>query len=229
MVFQPIVDLANKEVFAYEALVRGLNGEGAYEILSKVNDDNRYQFDQQCRIRAIELAAQLKMPCFLSINFLPNAVYRPEACIRSTLEATNLHNFSCEKIIFEVTESEPVRDPDRLSNIFHEYRNRGFITAIDDFGAGHAGLNLLANFQPHIIKLDMALIRDIDSDRVRSSIVKGVASTMFELGIKVIAEGVETRAELATLRAMGVTLFQGYLFARPAIELLASVPFEEYA
>ena len=73
--YQPIVDVNKQEIFAYEALVRGLNGEGAAEILSKVNDSNRYRFDQECRIRSIFLAQQLEMKECISINFLPNAIY----------------------------------------------------------------------------------------------------------------------------------------------------------
>ncbi|WP_347331460.1 EAL domain-containing protein [Marinimicrobium locisalis] len=223
MAFQPIVDIEQRTVFAYEALVRGLKGEGAFEILSQVTEENRYQFDQACRIKAIELAARLKVTCGLSINFLPNAVYEPKSCIKATLEAAERYHFPCDHIIFEVTESEPVGDPAHLGAIFKEYRAQGFTTAIDDFGAGHAGLNLLADFQPGIIKLDMALIRDIDSNKIRQSIVEGVFHTTRELGIDVIAEGVETVAELGVLQRMGIRLFQGYLFARPAVEQLPEV------
>lgn len=98
----------------------------------------------------------------LSINFLPNAVYRPEVCIRSTFEAARVHGFPTEKIIFEVTEGEQVQDRAHLVNIFREYRRFGFQTAIDDFGAGYAGLNLLAEYQPDLIKIDMDLVRGID-------------------------------------------------------------------
>lgn len=225
MAFQPIVDLSNRSIYAYEALVRGLNGEGAFEILSKVTEQNRYQFDQQCRVRAIELAAELKMDTYLSINILPNAVYNPASCIKITLEAAHRCNFPTDRLMFEVTEAEPVRDPKHLSGIFEEYRSRGFLTAIDDFGAGHAGLNLLAEFQPHIIKLDMALIRDIDSNKIRQSIVQGLVSTAMSLDIRIIAEGVETATERDCLREMGIKLFQGYFFARPAIAELPPVNF----
>ncbi|MDQ2076488.1 EAL domain-containing protein [Marinimicrobium sp. ABcell2] len=228
MAFQPIVDLKARKVWAYEALVRGPKGEGAYEVLNQVTEDNRYQFDQMCRIRAIELAAQLGVECYLSINILPNAIYRPESCIRLTLSAAKENQFPCDRLMFEVTESEPVRDPEHLRNIFEEYRSRGFITAIDDFGAGHAGLNLLAEFQPHVLKLDMALIRNIDTNKVRQSIVTGIISTAQALGIKVIAEGVETAAERDCLLALGVELFQGYLFARPSVESLPEVDFSRH-
>lgn len=225
MAFQPIVDIETREVFAYEALVRGTQGEGAYEILSQVTEELRYQFDQSCRVKAIELAAKLGINCSLSINFLPNAVYEPKACIRATLEAAEKYNFPVGRIIFEVNEAEPVGDPGHLGAIFEEYHNQGFTTAIDDFGAGHAGLNLLADFQPGILKLDMALIRNIDSNKIRQSIVNGVITTARELDIVLVAEGVETLGELNTLRAMGIRLFQGYLLARPAVEALPEVDY----
>src|SRR4051812_35239941 len=84
--YQPIVDVRSKTTFAHEALVRGLAGESAGEVLSRVNDSNRYRFDQACRVKAVAGAARLEMSEYLSINFLPNAVYRPELCIRTTLE-----------------------------------------------------------------------------------------------------------------------------------------------
>lgn len=225
MAFQPIVDIEAREVFAYEALVRGTQGEGAYAILSNVTDDLRYQFDQNCRVKAIELAARLGMDCSLSINFLPNAVYEPKACIRATLDAASTYGFPTNRLIFEVNEAEPMGDPGHLGRIFEEYQKQGFTTAIDDFGAGHAGLNLLADFQPGIIKLDMALIRHIDSNKIRQSIVNGILSTARELGITIVAEGVETPAELHTLRRMGVRLIQGYLLARPAVAELPPIDY----
>lgn len=220
MAFQPIVDLGTREVFGYEALVRGAGGAGAAEVLGRVNDDNRYAFDQTCRVTAIDLAARLGLQGMLSINFLPNAVYRPESCIRATLEAAAERQFPTQRLMFEVTESERVLDHAHLQRIFLEYRRQGFTTAIDDFGAGHSGLNLLADFQPDIVKLDMALTRGADTDRVRRAIIAGIVRVCDELGIRVIAEGIETRGECLALRDQGITLFQGYLFARPALEAL---------
>ncbi|MEI6116563.1 MAG: EAL domain-containing protein, partial [Burkholderiales bacterium] len=75
--YQPIVDFHARNIFAHEALVRGINGESAFSVLAKVNDDNRYRFDQSCRVKAIKLAAELGMQELLSINFLPHAVYEP--------------------------------------------------------------------------------------------------------------------------------------------------------
>ncbi|AVT09025.1 EAL domain-containing protein [Paracidovorax avenae] len=224
MAFQPIVDLRHGgSVFAYEALVRGADGSSAASVLARVNDGNRYAFDQACRVRAVELAARLGIDCRLSINFLPNAVYQPESCIQVTLQAARRNGFPVERIIFEVAEHENAHDREHLNRILRAYRRQGLRTAIDDFGAGYAGLGLLADFQPDMLKIDMALVRGIGADPVRQAIVRGVVSMGESLGIAVIAEGVETEDELRPLRAMGVHLYQGYLFARPALEALPAV------
>lgn len=220
MAYQPIVDINNKSVYAYEALVRGKDGSGAGAILSRVTDENRYRFDQTCRVKAIEIAARLGIDTRLSINFLPNAVYDPKTCIRATLAEAARHQFPVDQIMFEVTESEPVRDPVHLQGIFNEYRNQGFHTAIDDFGAGFAGLNLLSKFSPEIIKLDMGICQGIAGDKVKRAIAEGIISTALALNITVIAEGIEEKHDLETLSAMGVSLFQGYLLAKPAVEQL---------
>lgn len=223
MAFQPIVDTRDNSVFAYEALIRGLAGEGAAQMLAKVNEDNRYIFDQSCRVKAVELASRLRIPCFVSINFLPNAVYQAATCIRATLEAARRYNFPTNRLIFEITENEELVDKAHLKSIITEYKRQGFKTAIDDFGAGYSGLNLLAEFQPDIIKLDMAMVRDIDRDPVRQAIVQGILGVCKALNIDVIAEGIESLAELRLLQGIGVHLFQGYLFAKPAFEQLPAV------
>ena len=108
--YQPIVDVGRRVVFAHEALVRGPKGEGAATVLSQVNDHNRYRFDQACRVKAIKGAAELGLTQPVSINFLPNAIYKPELCIRTTLEAARAHGFPLSQIIFEVTEGERIED-----------------------------------------------------------------------------------------------------------------------
>jgi EAL domain-containing protein (putative c-di-GMP-specific phosphodiesterase class I) len=216
--YQPIVDIKKKATFAHEALVRGPGGESAGEVLAKVNDSNRYSFDQACRVKAVKGAAALDMAEYLSINFLPNAVYRPELCIRTTLEAAHLYGFSANHIIFEVTEGEKVSDRAHLGNIINKYKELGFLTAIDDFGAGYAGLNLLAEYQPDLIKIDMDLVRNVDTSKVRQAIVKGIMAICTDLGIRVIAEGIETPGERDALADAGIILMQGYLFCKPVFK-----------
>jgi len=171
----------------------------------------------------VEGAARLGIQEFVSINFMPNAVYQPEACIRSTFEAAQRYNFSKDRIIFEVIEGEDVSDRPHLINIFTEYRRFGFKTAIDDFGAGYAGLNLLAEFQPDVLKLDMDLVRDINLSKPKQAIVGGVVQICRELGIEVLAEGIETKAERDFLLGCGVTLFQGYLFCKPTFQAIGQI------
>ncbi|KNE28695.1 EAL domain-containing protein [Achromobacter spanius] len=221
--FQPIVDLTSGEAYAYEALVRGPHGEPAASVLSQVDDANRYHFDQRCRTTAIELAAQMGMDRFLSINFMPNAVYQPAACIRTTFEAAEQYGFPVNRIIFETIEGESITDRDHLLKIFQAYKSYGFQTAIDDFGAGYSGLTLLADFQPDLIKLDMALVRGVDADTARQRIIAGVHAICTDLGIRVIAEGVETTGERDFLASQGIALMQGYLFAKPAFKAMPSI------
>ncbi|OLP46572.1 EAL domain-containing protein [Rhizobium oryziradicis] len=220
MAFQPIVDLRDGDVFAYEALVRGTDGASAADILATVTMENRYAFDQGCRVKALELAASglpKQSKAKLSINFMPNAVYEPRACIRSTLETAERVGFPLDRILFEFTESEQI-DTDHLLKILTAYRAMGFKTAIDDFGAGYAGLTLLAKFQPDIVKLDMDLVRGIDQSRDKRIVLRHTLAMLREFEILPLCEGVETSEELAVLKDMGVHHIQGYLLARPAFE-----------
>lgn len=231
MAFQPIVDIASGLPFAFEALVRGPNGESAGDVLAEVTDETRYAFDQQCRVAAIEQAVAagiLQTDAKLSINFLPNAVYSPMACIQLTLKTAKATQLPTGRLIFEFTENERIADTAHLQNIVETYKKMGFATAIDDFGAGHAGLGLLAKFQPDIIKLDMELIRGIDASLPRRLIVDAVVRMARALDIGVIAEGIETVGELEALKALGVRHMQGYLLARPALRALpvATLPGE---
>ena len=223
MAFQPIVDTTSKKIFAQEALVRGINGEPSGEILGLINDANRYRFDQACRVKAVQFGAYLNIDSFISINFLHNEVYRPELCFRTSIDAAETFGFSVKQIIFEFTECEKITDYVHLHEIIQYYRDTGFLTAIDDFGAGYSGLNLLADFQPDFVKLDMGLIRNISHNKNRQAIVKGIIQVCKELAIKVIAEGVETYEELTILQSFGIELFQGYYFAKPKFKGLAVI------
>ena len=218
MAFQPIVDLASGGIFAHEALVRGPDGQGAGEVLSRVNHDNRYAFDQTCRVVAIESAARLGIPDPISINFMPNAVYNPENCIQTTLWTADKYDFPLERIVFEFTETESVSDLAHLKNIFEEYHGHGFRTAIDDFGSGYSGLLRLADLRPDFVKLDMDLTRDIQNHPRRRKIVSAMVALCADLDITLVAEGIETEDEASCLFDMGICIQQGFLFARPAFD-----------
>ena len=232
MAFQPIVDMTTMRAWAYEALIRGTEGAGAASVLAQVSPENRYAFDQRCRVVAIEKAVAaglLADGAKLSINFLPDAVYSPKACIQLTLRTAAGSGFPTDRLMFEFTENEKMNDPAHVMNIVGTYQQMGFTTALDDFGAGHSGLNLLARFRPDVIKLDMELIRGIDTSMPRRMIVEAVVRMCAQMGVTVIAEGVETRGELDSLRRLGIHLVQGYLLARPAFEALPALSMERPA
>lgn len=222
--FQPIVDIETGKAFGYEALVRGPNGEGAPWVLAQVTQENRYAFDQACRVAAIRdavAAGILDTDARLSINFLPNAVYSPMACIQLTLKTARETGFPVDRLTFEFTENEQV-DGAHLQNIVEAYRALGFATALDDFGAGHSGLSRLANLDVDVIKLDREIVTGMDASVPRWLIVSTMARLAQQMGIRVVAEGVETVAELAALRGAGVRYVQGFLLGRPKLGELAT-------
>jgi len=220
MAFQPIVDLQELRIDAYEALVRGVSGEGAAEMLNWATGETLYAFDQACRVKAIELATRLGIDRNLNINFLPNAVYEPRACIRATLDAAARTGLDPRRLTFEIVETEPIADTPHLLNIIREYRKMGFRVALDDFGTSHSGLARLAALRPDIIKVDRALIQDCDHDRFRLAIVASVIAFGAQTGVKVVVEGVERLGEVEALRGVGARFMQGFYFARPAFEAL---------
>jgi EAL domain-containing protein (putative c-di-GMP-specific phosphodiesterase class I) len=230
MAFQPIVDTVHRQVFAYEALVRGTENQSAASVLGQLTSKNIYAFDQTCRVQAITQAAQLGVAqrgAKLSLNFMPGAVYSPSSCIQRTLRTAAEVNFPLSSLIFEITEAERVRDSAHLRAIVAAYRRLGFTLALDDFGAGFSGLNLLAELDAQIIKLDARLVRHIDTDSRKRDIVGSMAQLCRKIGVTVIGEAVETVGEYNTLRACGITLMQGYLFAQPAFEALPEVHWPE--
>ena len=221
--FQPIVDLESREVFAHEALVRGARGEGALEVLGKVQPPHRFAFHEACRVKAIEMASMLGMQSRLSLNVAPNDVAGPAQCFHTAIRAAEQARFPVDRLMFELTEGEPVADLPALAASFNAFEGFGFTSAIDDFGAAYAGFELLAAFQPDIVKLDMSFVRDVHRSAVRFAIVKGIVAICDELRIRVVAEGVERPEEVDALRGVGVRLFQGFLFAAPGVAMLPAV------
>lgn len=224
MAFQPLVDVALGRTYGYEALVRGVNGESAAAVLSQVDATTLYRFDQACRVKAIELAHRLGAEGTLSINFLPNAVYEPEACIQATLETAERVGWPISRLCFEITETERVKDRRHLHNIVSSYRAMGLMTALDDFGTGHANLDLLIDISPDVIKIDPQLISNIQAAPRQQQIVGHVIALARRLDITLVAEGVEALEEARWLYRHGIAKQQGYWFARPIAAQLPACP-----
>ena len=220
--FQPIVAASDTtSVFGYEALMRG-RGEGespvspASLLAAARASDLMFQLDLAARQSAIREAARLGIQARIFINFAPNAVYDPAYCLRSTVAAVQEAGIPPERIVFEVTESEQVRDLSHLEGILAVYRKAGFQVALDDLGAGYSSLNLIHRLRPDFVKLDMELIRGVDEDLYKAAIAEKLLELASGLGIRSVAEGVETGGELAWLRGHGADYVQGYLIARPS-------------
>ena len=222
--FQPIVDTHARAVYSHEALVRGLNNEPAYQVIKRYSSNQMAAFDAACRARAIEVAVRIGVSTNLNLNFLPTAAFSEAVGLNSTIEAADRHAFPLDRIILEATEGEAIGNHAQFAKVVNEYRRAGMRLAIDDFGAGYSGLNLLSEFQPDIVKLDMALVRGIQSNGPRQAIVRAIAQVCVDLGIDFIVEGVETVDEFSWFIDLGVNLYQGYLLAKPMFE--AMPPFQ---
>ncbi len=221
--FQPIVHTAKRAVVAYEALVRGSKGEGASAIISEICPADLPRFDELCRSSAMRLASRLGIDCDLNLNLVPQGFQADRDCLASTLDAAIEFNFFPERLVVEVTEGEVLGDQERFRDLMDVYRGLGMRLAIDDFGSGYSGLNLLADFQPDQLKLDKNLARGIASRGPRQAIVRGILQVCRDLGIELVAEGIETSDEFHWFCDEGVHLFQGYLFGRPGFELLPAL------
>jgi EAL domain-containing protein (putative c-di-GMP-specific phosphodiesterase class I) len=222
--FQPIVDTQTMTVYSHEALVRGLNNEPADTVLKRYSPTAMPALDAACRAKAIEVAARIGIHTHLNLNFLPSTVFNAALGLDSTIAAAQRHAFPLDRIIVEATEGEAIGDYASFGRAVNEYRRAGIRFAIDDFGAGYSGLNMLAEFQPDMIKLDISLVRCIQSHGPRQAIVRAISQVCVDLGIDFIVEGVETIDEFAWFSDLGVYLFQGFLFARPQFE--AMPPFD---
>ena len=166
-------------------------------------------------MKAIYEAARLAVEGNIFINFNPTSVYDPAYCLRSTMKAVEESGIPSERIVFEVTESEEVREGTHLKNILDFYRRGGLRVALDALGSGYASLNLLADLRPDFIKLDSGIVRDVDSDPYRAAIAGKLIELAHELEVTVVAEGVETEEQWRWLADNGADYAQGYLFARP--------------
>ena len=174
--FQPIVDATTLEVYAYEGLLRTTPGAplaSAGEIFGVARDaDMLPHTDLAARKTVIGRAAETGITARLFINFCPSAIYDPKSCLRSTIEALDAFGFPHDRVVFEVVESDEVEDPAYLLDILKSYRQAGFKVALDDLGSGFSSLNLLHMLRPDYVKLDIALVRDIDRDPFKALLAR---------------------------------------------------------
>ncbi|RKH53311.1 EAL domain-containing protein [Corallococcus llansteffanensis] len=220
--FQPIVHAQDtSRIFAHEALMRGVDRQGALVSPARMLDTAReadllFQLDLAARTTTIREAVRHQLSTHLFINFTPTAIYDPAFCLRSTVAAIREAGIAEERIVFEIIESDRAANAEHLRSIVNFYREAGFKVALDDLGAGYSSLNLIHQLRPDIVKLDMELVRNVHADPYKASIVQKLLEIARQLGIKTVAEGIESPEELAWVRKHGVDFVQGYLIAKPA-------------
>lgn len=226
--FQPIIKADDRTIYGYEALIRGVKEDGALmfpDVLFEKSERNdlNFKLDRMCRESALKTAATKKIKQKVFINFLPTSVYDPEFCLRSTVKWAHQLEFDPKNIIFEVVETESVRDKEHLIKILNFYKKEGFSIALDDVGEGYSSLNMLVDIRPDIIKIDRNIITNIDQDKLKQSTYRALYNLAKENEIEVLAEGVETKEELATIEGIGVDYVQGYYFGKPNAEPLRKI------
>jgi EAL domain-containing protein (putative c-di-GMP-specific phosphodiesterase class I) len=229
--FQPIVEAARPQrVFAAEALIRGRQADGGVvgggPIMGLAGDaDMLFQVDLAARRSAVAaFGEQGGAAPHVFINFAPTSIYDPAYCLQTTFRAVDEAGLRPERVVFEVTESEDVGDLDTLTDVLRHYREAGFNVALDDLGSGYASLNLLHVLRPDFVKLDMDLIRDVDSQPHKAALAGKLLEATRAMGIRTVAEGVETEGEFRWVRDNGADLVQGFLIGRPGPEIPETGP-----
>ena len=213
MAYQPIVRIADRSIFGYEALMRSeekaLPHPGAIleaaERLERLDD-----LGQRTRSAASAPFAQAPPGSVLFVN-----LHARDLMDASLLLPSSPLSAIANRVVLEITERASLGDVKDARARVAALRRMGFRIAIDDLGAGYAGLTSFATLEPEFVKLDMSLVRDIDRNHTKEALVRSMTSVCKELGMLVVAEGIETPAERDLLAALGCDFLQGYLLAKP--------------
>ncbi len=221
-VYQPIISLENGSVLGYEALSRiclsecELNIEQLFSIARRVR--KLWELEKLCRTTALETAAKKVRRSKLFLNVDPNLIHDPELRAGFTHEKLEEYGLNPDDLVFEITERSSIGELDVFTASIEHYQKQNFKIAIDDFGAGYSGLSRVCTLRPNYIKIDMELVRNIHEFANKSSLVGSIVKFCREMDIALIAEGIETEAELDTLIRLGVNYGQGYYLGRPQEE-----------
>ena len=225
-VLQPIVyALDTSRVFAREALLRGVSRDDSIVYPKYMFDVARgcgmlVQLDLAARKTAIDRMMLDRIAETLFVNVTPSVIDDPLSSLERTVEMIDDAKIPHERIVFEVVEQDQAHDVMHLRGLLRFYRDAGFRVALDDVGAGYSSLNLLHQLRPDFVKLDMDLIRGVDSDPYKALIASKIIEIASALGIETIAEGIETPGELKWAQTNGATYAQGFGIARPGAPTL---------
>lgn len=222
IVFQPVVSLSNAEILGYEALCRGPKDsllERPDALFSTAAQfDLVWELEYLCRRAALEKAKDLNPSKMVFINVDPQIINDPRFQKGQTQDMLREFQANAGNIIFEITEKTAINDYKSFCRILDNYTSQGYKIAIDDTGSGYSGLRTLAEIRPTFIKVDMELVRDIDKNYLKQAMLKALYEFSISTNSKIIAEGIETQDELATLINMGIPYGQGFFLQTPQLE-----------
>lgn len=224
MAFQPVVNTNTNRITAFEALFASADGQCVADYAAALPDEVLPTFDLRCRIAAIEQALAagiLDRDVRLAVKVMPAYIGDPEADAERMLRITRRLGFPHRRLVLEFSERDDL-ESEKMTALVQAYQKRGFVTAFDDFGAADNGLALLSHFTPDTIKLAPELVHRLCSSWSRRLVVEKVVQITQRGNIRLIAEGVETRAEYDRLRALGVPLMQGDFIAIAQVGRLPS-------
>jgi diguanylate cyclase (GGDEF)-like protein len=217
--FQPIVHMQSGEIIAYEGLIRGPSDSPlrAPMDLFRVARANglAVEVEHLCRKVVLERFAELLLPGKLFLNVSPECLLQRDARHGETLEHIHRLGINPDRVIIELTENQPTYDYELMREAVRHYRTMGFQIAIDDLGEGFSSLRLWSELRPEYVKIDMHFIQGINNDPVKLQFVRSIQEIAEKSNTRVIAEGIETQAELLVLRDVGVACGQGYHLGRP--------------
>lgn len=220
--FQPIVRLHDGSIIGYEALSRGFNNAIIYSPLDLIElakrENKIFELEMLFRKKAIESFANYNLDTLLFLNVEPDIINDEHFEKGHTKCVLDKYNININKIVFEVTERTAIENYTKYKKVINNYKDQGYLLAVDDVGSGYAGLNRVAVTEPTFLKVDMDLIRDINKDVFKQALMEAIVSFAGLVGIKVIAEGIETKDELNLLRELGVFGGQGFYLAKPSKE-----------
>jgi diguanylate cyclase (GGDEF)-like protein len=219
-VFQPIYDLATGVPRGYEGLVRplpnsGFNDPGTMFAAAEATGRTA-ELDIACLNTVMEAAARLRLPGSLTVNLSPRTLETDEFTIHTFLRMIDRHGLDPQRIVLELTEREAVEDIGRLRGAVEACRVAGIRVAADDVGAGNAGLRLLSQLRFDIVKIDLSLVQGGHGQSQSLEIIRTLRDLADRWGALVVAEGIETSAQLKVVRSLGIGAGQGYLLGRPA-------------
>lgn len=214
--FQPIVEAGSRRIVAHEALLRGTSGAPAGGVLARVPEPNRQRFEIEAIEAVLAAFAGAEPAASLHVNLSPAALLHAPGTVPLLARVVAASAIEAGRVVVEVSEGGRIGDAEALAGAVAALRAHGLRIALDAFGTGYGGIGMLATAGPDLVKLDMGLARNIHLHRARRPIVSGLLEACARARIGVVATGVESEGEYRCLAGLGVTLFQGFLFAAPA-------------